>query len=144
MSGKELVDFIRRHRWGVVGSVSPAGDPQAAVVGVAVTDALEIVFDTLGTSRKARNLRRNTRASLVIGWDEEQTIQIEGIADEPRGVELEGLLLTYFNRFPDGLVRRAWPDITYFRVRPTWVRYSDFRGPEPRIFEATAHELQAG
>jgi pyridoxine/pyridoxamine 5'-phosphate oxidase len=131
----ELVAFIRRHRWAVVSTVSPAGAPQAAVVGIAVSDAFELVFDTLGTTRKAANLRHDPRVAVVIGWDEEQTVQIDGLADEPAGAALEDLQRVYFAAFPDGPTRLAWPGITYVRVRPTWVRFSDFRGPEPRIVE---------
>jgi hypothetical protein len=139
----ELTAFIRRHRHGVQASVAPGGAPQAAVVGVAVTDALEIVFDTLGDTRKAANLRRDGRAALVIGWDQEQTVQLEGVADEPRGAELAAVKQTYFAAFPDGSTRESWPGITYFRVRPTWIRYSDFRGSTPVIVEWTAAELAA-
>jgi hypothetical protein len=63
------------------------------------------------------------------------------VADEPAGAELEALQRRYFEQFPDGPSRLAWPGITYFRVRPTWVRYSDFRGAEPRIVELGAAEL---
>jgi pyridoxine/pyridoxamine 5'-phosphate oxidase len=127
MQRTELAAFLKRHRYAVQSSVSPTGSPQAAVVGVAVTDELELVFDTLGTSRKAANLRQNTRIALVVGWDDEQTVQLEGIADEPTGAELARCKAAYFAAFPDGPEREAWPDITYFRVRPTWARYSDFR-----------------
>jgi pyridoxine/pyridoxamine 5'-phosphate oxidase len=111
----------------VQASVTADGAPQAAVIGIAITDELEIVFDTLGTSRKAQNLRRDARIALVVGWDEEQTVQLEGTTDEPRDAELAHLKAAYFARFPDGPERESWPDITYFRVRPTWARYSDFR-----------------
>ena len=37
--------------------------------------------------------------------------------------------------FPDGPERLAWPGITYLRVRPTWIRYSDFRPASARIVE---------
>ena len=47
MTQSELLDFMRGHRWAVQTSVSGAGAPQAALVGIAVTDDLEIVFDTL-------------------------------------------------------------------------------------------------
>ena len=137
MTRAELIAFLGRHRLGVLASVAAGGAPQSAVVGVAVSDALEIVFDTLGSTRKAANLRRDGRAALVIGWDEEQTVQLEGIADEPAGAELARLKQVYFAAFPDGPTRESWPGITYFRVRPTWVRYSDFRGAEPEIFEMT-------
>lgn len=141
MTRSELVQFLRRHRWGVQSSVSPSGAPQAAVVGIAVSDACEVFFDTLDSTRKCTNLRRDPRIAFVIGWDEEQTVQIEGVADEPAGDDLERLRALYFDRFPDGRDRASWPGITYFRVRPTWARYSDFRGAEPRIVELEREDL---
>jgi nitroimidazol reductase NimA-like FMN-containing flavoprotein (pyridoxamine 5'-phosphate oxidase superfamily) len=123
----ELLAFLRRHRLCVQASVSSAGAPQAAVIGYGVSDDLEVVFDTLGTSRKMANLRRDPRIALVVGWDEEQTVQLEGVADEPKGAELERLKAVYFDAYPDGPERQTWIGITYVRVRPTWIRYSDFR-----------------
>src|SRR5262245_8772649 len=136
MTRVELVAFLRRHRWAVQASRSAAGAPQAAVVGFAVTDDLEVVFDTLDTTRKAAKRRADPRIAVVVGWDEEQTVQLEGVADEPRGADLARLKRVYFAAFPDGPTREAWPGITYVRVRPTWVRYSDFRGPAPRVVES--------
>jgi hypothetical protein len=78
-------------------------------------------------SRKAQNLRRDPRIAFVVGWDEEQTVQLEGVADEPTGAELARIKRTYFDAFPDGPEREQWPDITYFRARLSWARYSDFR-----------------
>lgn len=127
MTRAELIAFIRRHRYAVEATVAGDGAPQAAVIGIAVTDDLELVFDTLGTSRKARNLRLNPRIALVVGWDDEQTVQLEGIADEPTGVDLERVQKAYFDAFPDGPQRLQWPHITYVRVRLSWARFSDFR-----------------
>ncbi len=127
MTRAELLSFLRRHRYAVQASTAAGGGPQAAVIGIAVSAQLELVFDTLGTSRKATNLRREPRVALVVGWDEEQTVQLEGHADEPTGDELALLQGVYFEQFPDGPERQRWPDITYFRVRISWARYSDFR-----------------
>jgi pyridoxine/pyridoxamine 5'-phosphate oxidase len=135
MTNAQFVAFIQRHKWGVVASAAASGAPQAAVVGIAATDELEIVFDTLGSTRKAANLRRDPRIAIVIGWDDAQTVQLEGIADEPSGAELERIKRVYLTAFPDGSTRQSWPGITYFRVRPTWIRYSDFRGVEPSVIE---------
>jgi hypothetical protein len=41
----------------------------------------------------------------------------------------------------DGRERLAWPGITHFRVRPTWVRYSDFTQNLPRVVELSADQL---
>ena len=67
MTRDELLEFMRSHRYAVESSVSPAAAPEAAVVGIAVTDRFEIVFDTLASSRKAENLRRHPRIAFVIG-----------------------------------------------------------------------------
>jgi pyridoxine/pyridoxamine 5'-phosphate oxidase len=126
MTKNELIAFMRAQRWAVEASVSSAGAPQAAVIGVVITDDLEIVFDTETVSRKAKNLRADPRIALVIGWDESKTVQYEGLVDEPAGAERETLLAQYFSKFPDGVERAARVGITYFRARPMWIRYSDF------------------
>jgi len=151
MNRHDLVSFIRRHRWGVVSSVAAAGQgPQSAVVGVAISDELELVFDTLASTRKAQNIQRDPRVSVVVGWDEEQTVQFEGTAHEPQGAELAEAQRVYFARFPDGPTRLAWPGITYFLVRATWIRFSDFRAGSadevgaPYIVERLGSEWQRG
>lgn len=130
-----IVSFMRRHRLAIEASVSVQTGPQAAVVGFAVSDTGEVVFDTSSSARKCQNLRQDPRIALVVGWDEERTVQYEGIADEPCGAELARLKLLYFSVFPDGRERERWPGITYFRVRPLWLRYSDFTGADPLISE---------
>ncbi|NUP11846.1 MAG: hypothetical protein HOW73_37840 [Polyangiaceae bacterium] len=132
---------MRGARHWVVSSIGPEG-PQSAVVGVAVTERLELVFDTLGSTRKASNLRRDPRASLVV-WRGDATAQIEGIGDEPTGAELERVREAYFATFPDGRERATWEGITYFRVRPTWIRTSEFGESGPRVRELAGDTLAA-
>jgi hypothetical protein len=130
-----LLAFLRAHREAIQASVSPSGAPQAAIVGVAFSDELEVVFDTLESTRKAHNLRANPRIALVIGSGE-RTVQVEGIADEPTGAELERVRELYFAVYPDGRDRlRDWPGLIHVRVRPTWIRDSDFSVAPPRIVE---------
>jgi general stress protein 26 len=144
VSPQTLLDFMRLHRLAVQASVSAAGVPQAAMVGFAVTDQFEIVFDTLHTTRKARNLRQNPHVALVIGgWvpNDERTVQYEGEADEPTGAELDRLKQVYYAAYPDGPGRASWPGLIYVRVRPTWVRYSDYNKDPPEIVEFRAKDL---
>ena len=126
MKKEELFDFIAKHDLAVLASVSPSQGPQAALMGIAVTEELEIVFDTLKTSRKYRNLILNPRIAFVIGWENEITVQYEGQAEELHEPTLPLYKEIYFQKWPDGREREKWPDICYFRVRPTWIRYSDF------------------
>jgi pyridoxine/pyridoxamine 5'-phosphate oxidase len=144
MTPAALLEFMRMQRVAVEASVAPEGTAQAAVVGIAVTDRFEIVFDTLGSSRKARNLRGNPAMALVIGGllpGDERTVQYEGMADEPSGAELEDLKQAYYAVYPDGPSRLHWPGLTYMRVKPRWIRYSDFSQAAPLIVEFSGDQL---
>jgi len=140
MNRHGLLAYLRAHRYVVLSSLGPGGAPQAAVVGYGVSDALELVFDTLSSTRKYANLRADPRVALVV-YSGESTAQLEGVADFPEGAELERLRNDYFFAFPDGRERLAWPGITHVRVRPHWVRVSDFETSPPRIAEFTQGEL---
>jgi hypothetical protein len=144
VSPNELLHFLREHRLAVQSSVSQLSAPQAAVVGIAVTDRFEVVFDTLDSTRKARNLLDNNRIALVIGGltpGDERTAQYEGIADVPSGKELERLTAAYYTVYPDGRSRASWTGLIYVRVRPTWIRYSDYNVNPPLIVEFRADQL---
>lgn len=59
---------------------------------------------------------------------------------EPPGRDLELAKELYFLRYPEGRARSAWPGVTYLRLRPTWIRFSDFTADPPRVvaFEFSA------
>jgi hypothetical protein len=169
MTRDEVLKFLRENKIVVEASLHADGAPQAAAIGVAVTDDLHLVFDTVTTSRKHANLVRDPRCAFV-AWHGGITIQIEGVAEllfaanGDKGAETSALgpatmaaaaglaamggavlasdaavsdklatdecLATakaaYFAAFPDGPERESWPDIAYWRVRPTWIRASDY------------------
>jgi hypothetical protein len=133
MEQSELLAYLRSQRLGVLGTLAPSGEPQAALVGYAVTPDLEILFDTLQTTRKYRNMTANPRVSFTVGntvgHGDECTVQYEGIAEELAGELLRRLQPVYFATWPDGVERVQWPHITWFVIRPRWIRYSDFNVP---------------
>ena len=146
MKRDALLAFMRSERYAVQASVSIGHRPQAALVGIAVSDAFEIVFDTLSSSRKAENLRANASIAFVIGGThsgDERTVQYEGVADIPSGDERDRIREIYFSVFPDGRDRLAWRGVIHVRVTPTWVRYSDYGAVPPIIMEFTAETLRA-
>ena len=145
MTEADLFSFLVKQRLGVLGTIGPTGAPQSALMGIAATDKLEIVFDTVKSSRKYPNLIARPACSFVIGgWSTgEQTVQFEGEAEELRSPELERYQETYFKVYPDGPSRMTWPGITYFVVRPTWIRYSDFDTSPPLIHEFKVFRFDA-
>ena len=130
-----LYSFMARQRYAVVSSVSGEGIPQSALMGIAVTPELEIVFDTVKTSRKYPNLVERAKCSVVVGWEGQQTVQFEGVAVELRGEELQRYQEIYFAVWPEGRERLRWPAIAYFVVRPRWIRYSDYERKPPLFAE---------
>jgi hypothetical protein len=137
MTETGLYAFMSTHRYGVLGTICPAGTPQSALVGIAIGPHLEIVFDTVQSSRKYSNLITRPACSFVIGgWGPgEQTIQYEGEAEELKAADLARYQEIYFKTWPDGPARMSWPGLVYFVVRPTWIRYSDFDQNPPLIRE---------
>ncbi len=135
MTKSDLHAFITRSKLGVLGSIGPDGRPQSALVGIAVTPELEIVFDTMKSSRKYANLIARPACSFSVGWESEATVQYEGNAEELTGAELERCREVYFKAYPDGPARMSWPGIVYFVVRSRWIRYSDFGQSPPLIQE---------
>ena len=104
----DILRFMKSHRWAVEATATPGARPQAALVGFAVTPQLEVVFDTLTSTRKAANLRENPRVALVIGGP-------EGLANDVRKRANQSWSLSALT-FPHGMVRvivveqlyRAW------------------------------------
>jgi len=124
----ELYELIRASHHAVIATAG-AGGPEAALMDIAVTPELEIIFETTDATRKIRNMQDDPRVAFVIGWTDNQTLQYEGIADEPLGREQERILTQYFTAFPQKLSHRYWPGNHYFRVRPQWVRFSNYNSP---------------
>jgi hypothetical protein len=129
----DLHSFLARHKLGVLGTIGDGNTPQSALVGIAVTPELELIFDTVRSSRKYANLIARPACSFVIGWAGEQTVQYEGTAEELKSPELERYQEIYFKTWPECVTHMSWPGIVYFVVRPAWIRYSDFDQNPPLI-----------
>jgi hypothetical protein len=137
MTEVDLYAFMAKNRLGILGTIGPAGTPQSALMGIAVTPRLEIVFDTIKSSRKYPNLIARPACCFVVGgWGTgEQTVQYEGEAAELKSPELERYQETYFKFWPEGRAHMSWPGIVYFVVSPRWIRYSDFDQRPPLLYE---------
>jgi general stress protein 26 len=135
MNFQEVFRFMGSERLGVLTTATNSGQPQAALMGFAVTPELEIIFDTVRSSRKYPNLKANPRVAWVVGCTTEVTVQYEGEAEELEGKALAKYKAIYFQKFTDGPAREHWAGMTYFVVRPKWVRYCDYNPGSRRIEE---------
>ena len=135
MNVQEVYEFMDGEKLAVLSTARKDARPEAALMGFAMTPELEIVFDTVRNSRKYPILKENPRVAWVVGCTSEITVQYEGEASELEGEELARYKKVYFEKFPDGPERESWPGITYFVVRPKWVRYCDYNPGTRRIEE---------
>jgi pyridoxine/pyridoxamine 5'-phosphate oxidase len=120
--------YMRQHRLAVLSTRTADGAPQGALVGVATTDSMELVFDTTTKSRKHENLLRDRRVAATFSGPEEQTLQVEGVAlpVSTDGADDAEYREAYFLTWPDGRNRLDWANLSYWRIVPSWARYSDF------------------
>jgi hypothetical protein len=127
---RALYDFIRSRGQGVIATAGSDGKPEAALMDLAVTPELEIIFETTDQTRKFTNLRHDDRVALVVGgWDGGETLQYDGVAQEPEGNALDRARSQFFSAFPQKLSHQNWPGNHYFLVRPLWVRFSNYHPP---------------
>lgn len=136
ISKEEIFTFLDAHRMAVVSTNSAKGAPESALIYAVPTRDLEILFYTLETTRKCANLRRDGHVALVIGWPPEgertvhqNTVQYEGIAVEQTGEARETAKTLYLEGLPQNAGMSTWPGLTFFRVRPSWVRFSSYEKP---------------
>ena len=85
-----------------------------------------IIFDTVKSSRKYPNLKNNPRVAWVIGCTSEITVQLEGNAEELEGRHWRSTRKSISRNSRTARQRESWPELTYFVVRPKWVRYCDY------------------
>jgi uncharacterized pyridoxamine 5'-phosphate oxidase family protein len=123
MTQEKIESFIKNYPLTII-STTGKDYPESAVIGFA-SDGLVLTFNTNITSRKYQNLIQNPRASFVIGWDENKTVQYEGEVTELEGDELTQYKEVYFEKKPEA---RQWgnaDNLRYFKVIPKWMRYTN-------------------
>ena len=134
LTREAVLGFLGQHRLAVIATVAAGGRAEAALIDIAVTPELEILFETTDATRKFGNLLSNPRAALVVGWDANATMQCEGVVDRPQGSVLERVKAAYLQAYPHKASHEFWPGNHYCRLTPTWFRLSDYNQPR-RVVE---------
>ena len=125
MTLKSIYEFVSKHDLAVVSTVSSNYSPESAVVEFAEYEDLTIIIDTLSTSRKYANLQANKEVAIVVGWDDDITVQINAQAHELKDEGLRKAKAVYFAKNERAKKWESRPDIAYFALEPTWIKYSD-------------------
>lgn len=133
MLPEDVMRFANAQRLAALATTAPDGRPQVSSVYFSLSDRLELFFGSFEASRKIPNLRRDPRVAVAI-TEKPMTIQMEGIADEPQGAALARARQLKQAKFPDEF-RLFDPDpgYRYVRIRPTWLRVTDFSCSPNRV-----------
>ena len=133
---KFIYNFVHKQRIATLATVDHSNKPEASVIEFGDTPELEIIFDTLSkTYRKYKNLKKNPAVAMVIGWEDNITVQYEGTAREISGEEAEKYKNIFFEKTPEAKKWDINPEIRYFVVKPKFVRYADYDGKPYKIIE---------
>ncbi len=135
---KQLIrDFLQTQLLAVIATVDEKNNkPEAALVGFSETDHLEIIFGTFNDTRKFKNLQTNPHVSFVISSDM-VTVQYEGVAKMAEGTEIEEYRDIHLTKNPRAQKVSHHLKQQFFKVTPTWIRYTNVSTKPPQIFEVT-------
>lgn len=134
----KIYNYISTCPLAVISTIDELGsNPQSALIAFAQNDDLEIYFMTFIDSRKYANLQKNASVSFVIGF-EYTTVQYEGMAYELVGIAAQEALEAFsLKETPCTLDFLKNPRARFFKVTPTWIRYSDYTICPAEIFNTS-------
>ena len=133
----KVLAFLQRCPFGVVSTLGLDGFPESAVVAVSETRNLEIIFGSFAETRKNRNLKRDSRVSVVIGWDrlEKTTVQIQGRAAFLEQEERQRAEQNHCLKNPESTKYLNDLRQEYIKIIPDWIRYSNFSKTPQEVWE---------
>jgi hypothetical protein len=139
-----ILAFPRQHDLAALATVdAERAVPECAIVGIAPTEHIELVFGTALTNRTFRNVPMNPPVALMIGWSSVTgPMQDEGVAEEISASSLDRYVPHLLASNPDHARFADQPGQRFFLVRPVWIRFFDVhRTDEVTYLETSAHQL---
>lgn len=134
MNKKQIIySFLHAQIHCVISTVTD-NKPESALIGFGEAEDLSLIFGTDATTRKYKNIQKNPQVAFTIGM-EFITVQYEGNASLLAGKEQEMYKKFYFSKTPSAKKYEGYPNQVYFKVVPTWIRYSDYNKDPEEIFE---------
>lgn len=124
--------FMEQSQTCVLSTVN-GGKPQSAIVGFSIDDNFDILIATKSTTRKASNIAINPNVSIVVGFEGNKTVQLEGMAKSVNAEDLSDRLDYHFERVPGARKFADERGQTYFIIKPNWLRYTDYAAENPIV-----------
>ena len=133
MSIQKALEFLKENETCVMATVAKDGVPHAATVGYSVDDDFSFLIGTNKNTRKYQNLMKSNKVALVVGFSGSKTVQLEGLAKE---LDItDNRVEEHLAKLPGAVKFKIQPGQTYFLVKPSWLRFTDY-SENQQIFEA--------
>lgn len=123
----ELGEWLNKQVLCVISTCGEGGYPNSATVAFSQDANLNFVVITDGSSRKAKNIGRDSRVAMTItNEDDRYTVQLEGDARQLSWDEFErDHSERHYEKLPFSLPFKDIPGQTPFLIIPTHIRFSD-------------------
>ena len=131
---KTALDFLKRHKTGVLSTVSAQNEARSRLLYYVCDDEFTIYFSTLSSTRKFKDITAHPQVSFTVG-DEAvpQTLQMEGVVSEiTEEQKLESNLASIIEVLMSNSVF-YWPviklnegEVKLLQMKPAWVRWADY------------------
>ena len=144
---KKALEFLSKHKTGVIASVTTDGVPHAATVYFTAGDDFSIYFLTKTSTKKYKIFTENGVIAFVVSSEEEpQTVQLQGVVKEVAREDqsmriMERLLhnVTSNPLYTAPLSKLEDAKVVLMKITPHWLRWSDFTlgtsNPDTIFFE---------
>jgi general stress protein 26 len=136
----KILDFLRTQKLATISTANPETlQPESALIAFTEDDNLCLYFQTGKHTRKAQNLKANPRVAFVFGLVHQEmfTVQYEGVVKQlTTAEELEACKQQFIAKdSPTTEYYFNHPSSIFFKVTPTWIGCSDYRGKKPDVIE---------
>ncbi len=127
MEKQKILNFLKRNGLCVISTSTKGGKPESAVMAFTIKDDFICLFNTEPETRKYKNLEQNKQVSVVVGgFKEDPSVQIDGVAEILEGEEAAAAKKYILAVHPEWASYFNSPTGKFIKVKPSWLRYSDF------------------
>ncbi len=130
----DIAAYVREEGRAIVATVTPDGEPEAALVGITALDDGTLIFNVIPWARKLVNLAAHDRVAVVVGTTAHVSVQFEGLAVVTEG-DAAKRYAEEFERIMPGTKSR-YEGYEVVVVRPDWLRVYDVSHRPPLVVEA--------
>jgi len=133
---KRALDFMRNTPPCVIATADQNGKTEAAMIYAYPNEEFTFFLSTDANSRKAENIKNNSKVSLVFGNPElMMTVQVDGYIRILEGAEALAAKGFILNADITQRLHVAKEPLIFMEIKPSWMRFSAFTDVPATIYE---------